>query len=204
MLNRVPAARFVALLPLCAVLLAAGCASRPSGPKAVAELKPASGSQASGTVWLAQESDRVVVRAKVSGLKPNQEHGFHVHEKGDCSAPDATSAGGHFNPNAKPHGPQAGDHHAGDLPSLKADASGVAQTTFEIPGVLLGSGSTDLMGKAFVVHEDPDDYASQPAGNSGKRIACGVIASPATPQGVSAPAAPPAAGDPPKTIPKQM
>jgi superoxide dismutase, Cu-Zn family len=180
-----------------ACLLAAGCASKPAPVTAVALLSPASGSQANGIVRLVQEGDHVVVRARVSGLVPNREHGFHVHEKGDCSAPDAASAGGHLNPDGKPHGPQAAAHHAGDLPSLKADASGLAETSFEVKGALLGTGAADLMGKALVVHADPDDYLTQPTGNSGKRIACGVIASPAQPGGIGG-------NGESKTIPKQM
>lgn len=176
----------------------AGCAAKPEPPTAVAMLNPTSGQQANGMVRLAQEGDRVVVRARVSGLAPNSEHGFHVHEKGDCSAPDASSAGEHLNPQGKPHGPPMGEHHTGDLPSLKADASGVATTNFEVKGTLLGAGATDLIGKALVVHADPDDYMTQPSGNSGKRIACGVIASPARPGGVGGNA------EGSKTIPKQM
>lgn len=180
-----------------AVAALAGCASKPTPAVAVATLSPASGSQASGTAQLTQEDDRVVVRARVAGLAANREHGFHVHEKGDCTAPDATSAGAHLNPDNKPHGAPTGEHHAGDLPSLKADAAGVAETTFEVKGSLLGRGAHDLMGKALVVHADPDDYMTQPAGNSGRRIACGVIASPAKPGGIGG-------NSQSKTIPKQM
>lgn len=158
--------------------LAAGCASRAEPPTATAMLNPTRGETANGLVRMAQEGDRVVVRARVAGLVPNREHGFHVHEKGDCSAADASSAGEHFNPHAQPHGPQHAEHHAGDLPSLKADAAGVAATSFEVKGTLLGAGASDLIGKALVVHADPDDYTTQPSGNSGRRIACGVIASP--------------------------
>jgi len=182
---------------LAATLALAGCASKPVPPTAVATLSPASGSQANGVVRFIQEGDHVVVRARVAGLTPNREHGFHVHEKGDCSAPDATSAGAHLNPDGKPHGPQAAAHHAGDLPSLKADATGVAETSFEVKGALLGTGAGDLIGKALIVHADPDDYLTQPTGNSGKRIACGVIASPAQPGGLGGNAES-------KTIPKQM
>ena len=183
----------------CAALLLVGMAgcmtTQADGPRSVAMLKPASGSQVTGSAWLVQEGDHVVVRATLSGLTPNREHGFHVHEKGNCSAPDASSAGGHFDPTSQPHGPPSGNHHAGDLPSLKADSAGNASTTFEVKGLLLGSGATDLMGKALVVHADPDDYISQPAGNCGVRVACGVIATPATPKGM---------GEPANTIPKQM
>ncbi|MBX3620340.1 MAG: superoxide dismutase family protein [Rhizobacter sp.] len=190
--------RFAALALAClGAATLGGCATAARPPVAIAALKPASGSQVNGEVRLTQEGDHVVVHAHVEGLAPNSEHGFHVHEKGDCSAPDASSAGGHFNPTAKPHGASTGEHHMGDLPSLKADAAGVAETSFEVKGSLLGSGATDLMGKALVVHADPDDYMSQPAGNSGARVACGVIASPAKPGGVSG-------NGETKTIPKQM
>ena len=117
------------------------------------------------------------VQVQATGLKPNVEHGFHMHEFGDCSAAaaDGSSAGGHFNPTAQPHGPQAGPHHQGDMPSLKADAAGNASVSFEIGGTLEGSGATDLMGKGVIVHVMPDDYVTQPTGNSGARLACGVI-----------------------------
>lgn len=186
----------LSLLAAVAVLTTA-CSHRPQPPVAVAALAPASGSQAQGTVRFTQEEDRIVVHAHVAGLAPNSEHGFHVHEKGDCTAPDASSAGAHLNPDGKPHGSPAGVHHTGDLPSLKADASGVAQASFEIKGMLLGSGAQDLLGKAVVVHADPDDYHSQPAGNSGARIACGVIATPVKPGGLGGDAGS-------RTIPKQM
>jgi Cu-Zn family superoxide dismutase len=117
----------------------------------------------------------VKVSANVSGLKPGAQHGFHVHEKGDCSSGDGMSAGGHFNPAGKPHGPQSGDHHAGDMPNLVADASGNASASFTIHGVSIGSGAADIVGKGLIVHRDPDDYKSQPVGNAGPRLACAVI-----------------------------
>jgi Cu-Zn family superoxide dismutase len=185
------------LAPCLAAALTAACASKPQPPTAVAMLNPTQGEKANGIVRLVQEGDRVVLRARVSGLVPGREHGFHVHEKGDCSAPDASSAGEHLNPQAKPHGPQHAEHHAGDLPSLKADAGGMAATSFEVKGTLLGAGATDLIGKALVVHADPDDYMTQPSGNSGRRIACGVIATPVKPGGLGG-------NSEGKTIPKQM
>jgi Cu-Zn family superoxide dismutase len=157
---------------------AAGSTSRaapPSIAKATARLEPTRGSSASGTVSFEQHGDHVMVVAKVSGLKPNQEHGFHAHEKGDCSSGDGMSTGGHFNPNGKPHGPQNADHHAGDMPALKADASGNAEARFHLTGVSIGSGPADLVGKGLIVHAQPDDYSTQPTGNAGARIACGVI-----------------------------
>jgi len=164
-----------ALTALAAALLAACGTMGASGPKAVATLEPTKGNAAAGTVTFQQKGDKVQVEAKLSGLKPNQEHGFHAHEKGDCSSGDGMSTGGHFNPTGKPHGPQDADHHAGDLPALKADASGNAQASFTLSGVTVGSGTTDLVGRGLIVHAAPDDYKTQPTGNAGARIACGVI-----------------------------
>src|ERR1700693_5297387 len=143
--------------------------------KATATLEPKSGSQVTGTVTFAKSGDEVQVVADVQNLKPGK-HGFHVHEKGDCSAPDAMSAGGHFNPTGKPHGsPDAPDHHVGDMPMLQADASGNATLTTDLAGFTIGSGAADIVGKSVIVHKDPDDYKTQPTGNSGARVACGVI-----------------------------
>jgi Cu-Zn family superoxide dismutase len=162
-------------LPLLASLLGVGCATPPAPPAYVAtSLQPTAGNTASGTVWFIADGADVRVRGRVSGLKPNQEHGFHVHEKGDCSSADAMSAGGHFNPNGKPHGPPTGEHHVGDLPALKADGAGTAVLDARVRGV--SGGPSDYAGKALIVHVSPDDYTTQPTGNSGARIACGVIA----------------------------
>jgi len=142
---------------------------------ATATLKPTTGNTAEGTVTFTQKGDKVAVVANVTGLSPGP-HGFHVHEKGDCSAPDGASAGGHFNPAGKAHGdPGAADHHAGDMPQLVADASGKATLSAELSPMTIG-GANDIIGKAVVVHKDADDFKTQPAGNSGARIACGVIA----------------------------
>jgi Cu-Zn family superoxide dismutase len=160
----------------------AGCATTTSvppagGATASAKLLPTKGNTANGTVTFAQKGDKVVVKADVSGLKPNGEHGFHVHEKGDCSSGDGMSAGGHFNPAGAQHGsPASGPHHVGDMPNLKADANGVATLTFEETDFTVTEGATSIIGRAIVVHLNPDDFKSQPAGNSGTRIACGVIA----------------------------
>ena len=164
-----------------AAALAAGCATMrdmmpaSSQPTASASLAPTTGNTARGTVTFTPDGDEVRVRANVSGLKPNAEHGFHVHEKGDCSSGDGMSAGGHYNPAGKPHGPQSSEHHAGDMPSLRADANGNASASFELKGVSVGGGSADLVGKGLIVHRDPDDYRTQPTGNAGPRIACAVI-----------------------------
>ena len=166
-----------AVLALFAAALAAGCASMTSSRSdyVVATLLPTIGNSAAGTVWLSQEGEQVFLRGRIIGLTPNQEHGFHVHEKGDCSSGDGMSAGGHLNPDGKRHGPPTGEHHAGDLPSIKADASGAATVSMRVNGTLLGSGAADLAGKGLIVHAAPDDYTTQPTGNSGARIACGVI-----------------------------
>jgi len=147
-----------------------------SGPQATAQLAPTQGNTVAGTVRLVQKGSSVLVEAEITGLKPNSDHGFHVHEKGDCSAPDGTSAGPHFNPSGKSHGMHdQSERHAGDMPNLKADANGVAHYRWKSDALAIGSGSGDVLGRAIVVHRDADDYRSQPAGNSGPRLACGVI-----------------------------
>jgi Cu-Zn family superoxide dismutase len=120
----------------------------------------------------------VRITGQVSGLKPDTEHGFHVHEKGDCSAPDAKSAGDHFNPASSAHGRvSAPVHHAGDTDNIVADATGVANVDTRLQGATVGDGApTDVVGKGVIVHADPDDYTTQPTGNAGARLACGVIA----------------------------
>lgn len=166
--------RTLALLSAIAVLTA--CAT-PAGPAAVAGLQPTRGNSTSGEVRFAQQGDKVRVSGEVRGLKPNAEHGFHVHDKGDCSSGDGMSTGGHFNPRGSKHGAHGrGEHHAGDLPSLKADAQGVARFSFESTGITVGSGAADIVGRGLIVHRDPDDYTTQPTGNSGPRLACAVIA----------------------------
>lgn len=162
------------------VLALSGCASTTatsSAPGASAALQARSDSQVAGTLSVTGMGDGVHVRGLVSGLKPNGVHAFHIHEKGDCSAPDAASAGGHFNPTSQPHGrADHGEHHLGDQDNLHADGKGQVVIDAHFSGVSLDTGAAnDVLGKAIVIHADPDDYASQPAGNAGKRIACGVI-----------------------------
>jgi Cu-Zn family superoxide dismutase len=171
------AAAAALLLSACAGGTAMPGAARVAAPAATATLQPTTGNATAGTVRFVQEGDRVLVSGTVRGLKPHAEHGFHVHEKGDCSSGDGMSTGGHFNPTGAPHGQHGmGTHHAGDLQSLKADASGVATFRFEATGIRVGSGAADVVGKGLIVHRDPDDYRTQPTGNSGPRLACAVIA----------------------------
>ena len=145
-----------------------------SEERAVANLQSTHGNFALGTVTFTQAGDHVVVTADVRGLPANAVVGFHVHEKGDCSSDDGMSAGPHFNPLKKPHG-QGPDRHVGDMPNLKADPTGRALYRAELDLMTVADGPTSVVGKSVIVHRDPDDYTSQPAGNAGPRIACGVI-----------------------------
>jgi Cu-Zn family superoxide dismutase len=165
----------VALLLAAAAL--AGCqAMTASGPMlASAGLAPTKGNKIIGEVNFEQSGGKVRVIAQLIRLPANHEFGFHIHEVGDCSSGDGMSAKGHFNPYGKPHGPQGGEHHAGDMPNLKSDAKGKAKLTADLDIVTLSPGPASIIGRAVIVHADPDDYKTQPTGNAGARLACGVI-----------------------------
>lgn len=165
------------LLAILAVAALAGCETTPSEPaKATAALKATKGSKVIGEVTFEQVGGKVRVVAQVIRLKPNQEHGFHIHEVGDCSSGDGMSAKGHFNPYGKPHGHYSkSERHAGDLPNLKANAKGRATATFEIDTITVTPGPASIIGRGLIIHAQPDDYTSQPVGNAGARLACGVI-----------------------------
>ena len=170
---------FKTLVPIVLSVVVAGCAAMAGGggATAVARLEPTKGSQASGQITFVQSGDSVRVTGSLQGLKPDGEHAFHVHEKGDCSSGDGMSTGGHFNPLTRPHGAHgAGEHHAGDLPSVKADSYGKATVSFISKTISVGAGPTDVIGKGLIVHRDVDDFKTQPTGNAGPRIACAVIA----------------------------
>lgn len=140
---------------------------------AIAVLNPTQNNKASGSVTFTKVGDGIKIVADVQGLTPGK-HGFHIHEKGDCSAPDASSAGDHFNPTGHQHGDAGENSHAGDFGNLTADKNGKAH--LEITSKQLSfSGKNSILNRAVVVHQDPDDLKSQPAGKSGPRIACGVI-----------------------------
>jgi Cu-Zn family superoxide dismutase len=142
--------------------------------RAVAQLEPTQGNKARGTVRFSSEGNAVRVTADITGLTPG-EHGFHVHEKGDCSAPDASSAGGHFNPDNQPHGARDAEaRHVGDLGNLTADDKGRAQLNY-LDQKLSLSGPNTIIGRAVIVHAGRDDLKSQPAGDAGGRVACGAI-----------------------------
>lgn len=141
-------------------------------------LQEVQGSGVSGELVFDPDGDALRLVGEVRGLPAGSTHGFHVHETGDCSAPDATSAGGHFNPMGAPHGDSQAEvpHHAGDMPNLVAGDDGVALADKRLVGLRIGDGSeVDVVGRALIVHAQADDYATQPTGNAGARIACGVI-----------------------------
>ncbi|RIX49647.1 MAG: superoxide dismutase family protein [Rhodocyclales bacterium GT-UBC] len=160
------------------VVAIAGCAGGVVGngvERVELALMPTTGSKVTGRVTFARTGEKLRVVAEVSGLTPGL-HGFHIHEFGDCSASDGGSAGGHFNPAGARHGsPDNAMHHAGDMPQLVADASGVARLTAYLDGVSLADEAQGIRGRSVVVHAQADDFKSQPAGNAGARLACGVI-----------------------------
>lgn len=149
-----------------------------SGPpeftKAVVVLHPTEGNKAHGTVTFTRVGASVKVVAHVEGLTPGK-HGFHIHEWGDCSSKDGSAAGGHFNPAGAPHGaPEAAQRHAGDLGNVEANAGGVAHLEYN-DSVMKMSGPGSIIGRGMIVHANPDDLKTQPTGNAGGRLACGVI-----------------------------
>jgi Cu-Zn family superoxide dismutase len=164
---------------LAALSLLGGCQSMQDmwsggGPKASASLQPTKGNNVRGKVDFQQRGEKVRVTANLTGLRPNGEFGFHIHEAGDCSSGDGMSAKGHFNPHAKPHGQDA-ERHAGDMPSLKSDGNGNANTSFDLDIISVNPGSASIVGRGLIVHVQPDDYKTQPTGNAGARSACAII-----------------------------
>ncbi len=142
--------------------------------RAMCTLSPASDSRVKGWVQFTQKNGYVVVEGEISGLTPGK-HEFHVHEKGDCSVLDASSAGGDFNPTHMEHGdPASPMRHLGDLGNIRADKSGNAKFKFHEKIIQL-TGDESILNKSLILHADPDDMKTQPSGNAGKRVACGVI-----------------------------
>lgn len=141
----------------------------------IAVLHPTAGNKCRGTVRFLQQGNNVRVVAKIEGLNPGQKHAIHVHQYGDCSAADGTSAGGHYNPEGHQHGlPTAGMRHAGDLGNLQAGSDGKATYEVTVNNVTLAGTRNPIIGRAVIVHAKEDD-GGQPVGNAGARIACGVI-----------------------------
>lgn len=166
----------------CGLMLPA-CAGNDNGgtryedPSAMAVLEPTQGSMVRGAVDFVRKGGAVLVTANLSGFAPNSTHGIHIHEIGDCTARDAASAGAHFNPTSSDHGGTTGSkRHGGDLGNLTADANGNIAATVKVDGdIAFGNGADSIVGRGLVVHANPDDLESQPAGNSGTRLSCGVI-----------------------------
>lgn len=159
-------------------LMLSGCATMQSGsPQATAELKNAKGEMV-GTANFWEDANGVRIAAQVRGISASR-HGIHLHAVGKCDPPDFTTAGGHFNPGEKKHGLKSPNGpHAGDLPNLEVAADGTGQLEYVTKLVTLGPGPNSLFGtngRALVVHAKPDDDVTDPMGNAGGRIACGVI-----------------------------
>jgi Cu-Zn family superoxide dismutase len=144
--------------------------------RATAQLQPTKGNKTIGEATFEQSGTKVRVIVFAQGLTPGREHGFHIHEVGDCSSGDGMSTKGHFNPYGKPHAASAAaERHAGDLPSLKAGKDGRAKIDVELDIITLTPGPASIIGRGLIIHADPDDFTTQPTGNAGARIACGVI-----------------------------
>ena len=172
-------ATLVLLIGVCLVL--AGCDSDDDESlqqEAIAEISPvaAGGSSVTGQAVFTQDGDDIMLAVDIQGASPGL-HAIHIHETGDCSASDGTSAGGHWNPTSEDHGRWGGDSfHLGDLGNIPVanDGTGYIERTTDLWG--LGNGSDlDIVGKAIIVHAGEDDFTSQPSGAAGGRIGCGVI-----------------------------
>ncbi len=141
----------------------------------VALLAPTEGNAVKGVVVFESAAGGVKVTGVVGGLEPGSKHGFHVHQFGDCSAPDASSAGDHYSPAKSEHGGITAPRHAGDLGNIEADAKGIAAVDVTVPNVSTTGGTAPLVGRGLIVHAKADDLKTQPTGDSGARIACGVL-----------------------------
>jgi Cu-Zn family superoxide dismutase len=157
-------------------LILSGCSTYKPDLVAFATLKSTQGNTAKGAVSFTQMDDKVIVAGEITGLAPNTIHGFHIHEKGDCSTPDAMSAGAHFNPEGHNHGAfDQADHHAGDLPSLTSDSNGVARIFYEASSISVGGAKNNIIDRGLIIHRDADNPLVQPHGSAGPRIACAPI-----------------------------
>jgi len=167
-------------LALTVLMTLGGCASmadwHPFAPKsAEAQLTPTRGNAAAGLMTLRVQGSELLLQGSFSGLTPGA-HGLHIHEGGDCGGPAARNAGGHFNPTGSRHGsPASPAHHLGDLPMLTAGADGTARFQARMPGLKLEEGPAGILGRTIIITAHPDDGTTQPTGNSGPAVACGVI-----------------------------
>jgi Cu-Zn family superoxide dismutase len=182
------------LVPLTAIAFVVGCESssnaqdsdkaKEGGHKmAVAKIEPSKASatqpangQPKGEIMFHQMGDKVHITGEISGLRPNAKHAIHIHEKGDMSAPDLMSTGGHYNPDKHIHGgPTTSPVHAGDLGNLTADDKGVAKMDLTVDDISLGGEKNNVVGLPVIIHAKEDDLKSQPSGNAGGRIGGGII-----------------------------
>ena len=162
----------------CGALLVAGCAGtgEQKEASAVAKLEPRSGSSVSGSITFTQVGDLVRITGEVTGHSKGPK-AMHIHEKGDCSAADGMSTGGHFNPRSDRHGgPYDPAKHAGDLGNIAFNAEGVAKINFTVGDIAVSrSAANGIIGRAVIIHAAVDDLKTDPTGNAGGRVACGVI-----------------------------
>lgn len=162
-------------------LLLPGCDStdkslQSTSNRVVAVIHPIGSSQCSGVIYFTETGNSVTIEATITGLKPNSSHGFHIHQFGDCSAADGTSAGGHYNPDGYPHaGPTVNKRHAGDLGNITADANGKGFYQRTVSNISIAGNINPILGLGIIIHAGPDDLVSQPTGAAGSRIGCGTI-----------------------------
>lgn len=179
-----PLFRHLFLAGCCLALVAAGCSSqqekkqkkKPSTDftKAAAVIHPTEGNSISGTVTFEKDSAGITVNAHITGFEPMSKHGFHIHRYGDCRAEDGTSAGGHYAPDGGEHGEPGPNTHDGDLGNLVSNEDGEATLNIISTDITL-NGPKSIIGRGIIIHADADDMKSQPSGNAGPRIGCGVI-----------------------------
>lgn len=162
----------VAALLVCCITFAD---DQPAVVKAVAVVHPLGDAKVHGVVRFSQTDDGVQVVADLQGLEPNSVHGFHIHEFGDCSSADGSSAGGHYNPEKHQHGkPGEENRHGGDMGNVQADGDGKVHLDLVMRGLTIAGARNPIIGRAVIIHAKADDF-SQPVGNAGARIGCGVI-----------------------------
>lgn len=168
------------MIPVIALAALTGCKTNSEGTASKSlkiKMEPRSGSTMSGTATFTEKNGKVYLVADFNGLAPGV-HAIHIHEKSDCSAPDGSSAGGHWNPTFQSHGKWGvGSYHRGDIGNFAVNENGEGKVIFETDEWCIGCNDPkkDITGKSLVVHADPDDMHSQPAGNAGARIACSAI-----------------------------
>ena len=162
-------------LASCAVLQKIGILSKPS-KQAIASIGSASGSNLAGIAVFTQNGDTITLVVEIENVSPGI-HAVHIHEKGDCSAPDGTSAGGHWNPTNVAHGTWGeGEFHLGDIGNVTVGEDGTGRIELTTKLWEIGTGSNiDIVGRGIIVHAGSDDFTSQPSGNAGARIGCGAI-----------------------------